>query len=411
MRYSQAIFICILGTSFYCFDYFAQVTPSVMSQQLMQHFHLNAAGLGLLSSSFFLPYCCMQLPAGLLLQRFGTRTTLTVAALISAIALILFANTDHWISALIARALLGGCAAFSFVSALFLIAQWFPTRLFAPLTGAIQFSATAGSIIGLAPIAKALHHYHWQFIILTMGLFALLLSALFALAIRDRTTEPVHQQSLALKSTIQCIRHQPRLMIIFAVGFISWIPISSMGALWGVPYLVSTLQISTAQAAHDISFLWIGLAIGSFVVGWLSECIQHRAYMSIICFLLALSSSLIIIFFPHMNQFSLQLALFALGFSAGNQALSFAYLKDQVPSTLFCGLSGINNMSAILGGALAQISIGYSLSWQQHVTQIHTAYNWHQYQHALIIIPIAAACGLALCRPLFTLTRPTVLPI
>ena len=122
--------ICSLGALFYLYDYFIQVTPSVMKPWLMHDFQLNAADFSLLGACFLIPYALMQIPAGLLLDRYGARRLLTVAALLSAIALALFSSTASFSLALGCRALLGCAAAVSFISAIYLIANWFSHRWF-----------------------------------------------------------------------------------------------------------------------------------------------------------------------------------------------------------------------------------------------------------------------------------------
>ena len=92
--------ICSLGALFYLYDYFIQVTPSVMKPWLMHDFRLNSADFSLLGACFLVPYALMQIPAGLLLDRYGARRLLTVAALLSALALALFSSTASFSLAL-----------------------------------------------------------------------------------------------------------------------------------------------------------------------------------------------------------------------------------------------------------------------------------------------------------------------
>ena len=81
----------LLGAGFFFCEYFARVNPSVMINSLMHTFGAHYPDVGSLSAYFYYPYILMQLPVGLILDRYGTRRWLGCAALISALGAITFA--------------------------------------------------------------------------------------------------------------------------------------------------------------------------------------------------------------------------------------------------------------------------------------------------------------------------------
>jgi MFS family permease len=401
---NKAFVICWLATLFYFFDYFVQVTPSVISASLSQQFHLTTkASFGLLGFIFLLPYCLLQLPAGIALQRYGTRRCLSLAAFFSAGALWIFAHTHSWALALASRAMLGACAAFSFISAVNLVSQWVPKRYFASVTGMIQISASLGSIIGLGPIVFAVKHWHWQTVIASMGMVSLCLALLFLVFIRDKNFKDRRLQPLHFKDTLSYLNQNRSLFFIFMVGFIAWIPISSIGALWGVPYL-NALGLPTGEGAHCVSFLWIGLGLGSVFMGCLSERLGSRRLPTLLCFVFCIMGSLVLIEARYCPVWLVAIALFFIGVSAGNQALSFAWLKDRCPPHLFTSFSGLNNMAAILGGAFAQLSLGIGLTQLKSLGYTGHEGLIHSYQLIFLMIPISSAVGFFIA--LFQLNQP-----
>ena len=72
--------ICMIGALFYSYEYFLRITPSVMEPALRQHFSLSAMGFGVFSSFYYYSYVPMQLPVGVLMDRWGPRRLLTVSA-------------------------------------------------------------------------------------------------------------------------------------------------------------------------------------------------------------------------------------------------------------------------------------------------------------------------------------------
>ena len=73
-EFSLGIFVFFLAAVFLIFEMAVQVSPSVMTKQLMQDFSINAAALGWMSSVYFYSYTIMQIPSGLLYDRFGPKT-------------------------------------------------------------------------------------------------------------------------------------------------------------------------------------------------------------------------------------------------------------------------------------------------------------------------------------------------
>ena len=119
------------------------ISPSVMIEELMRDFAVGGAILGNLSALYFYGYAGMQIPVGLLLDRFGPRRLMTVAAVVVAVACLLFARSDALVGASVTRFFIGAGCAFSLVGAMAVAGQWFPRRRFALLAG------LAGDDLGL----------------------------------------------------------------------------------------------------------------------------------------------------------------------------------------------------------------------------------------------------------------------
>src|SRR3989344_3896364 len=105
-----------LGALFFFYKYLLQVSPSVMSKELMQTFSLTGAGLGNLAACFFYAYLFMQIPVGLLLDRYGPRLIMTFSILVCSIGVFIFAHANSIFIASISRAMMGFGAAFAAVS-------------------------------------------------------------------------------------------------------------------------------------------------------------------------------------------------------------------------------------------------------------------------------------------------------
>lgn len=93
---SQAWTICVIAMLFYCFNYFLRVSPSVMQSELSQAFHIDAYQFGALASLYYWAYTPMQVPAGMIYDKFGARFVLFFACLTAALGLGIFISADSF---------------------------------------------------------------------------------------------------------------------------------------------------------------------------------------------------------------------------------------------------------------------------------------------------------------------------
>ena len=128
----------VLAAAFFGYGFMLRVQPSVIVADLMRDFAVGAAALGGLSAFYFYGYAGMQVPVGMLMDRFGPRRLMPVALLLCAGGLALFATARALEMAALGQVLVGARAAFSFLGALTVAVQTLPMRHFGLLTGLLQ---------------------------------------------------------------------------------------------------------------------------------------------------------------------------------------------------------------------------------------------------------------------------------
>ncbi len=101
----------------------------------MRDFALGGALLGGLSAVYFYAYAAVQIPVGVLLDRFGARRLLIVGTLLAAAGSALFALAPGLALALAGRALVGAAVGFAFIATLKIVTLWFPPQRFGRMAG------------------------------------------------------------------------------------------------------------------------------------------------------------------------------------------------------------------------------------------------------------------------------------
>jgi len=392
-----AIIICVLASAFYMYEFTLQVSLGVMTNELMQDLGLNAASLGLVSAFYYYAYTPMQVPAGLLHDRFGPRRVMTIAILTCALGALFFSFSTNIVNASAGRFLMGIGSAFSFTGALMLIARWFPPAYFAVLSGIVQLMSSVGAIGGELPLAVAIHHWGWRHSMVHLALFGVALAALVWFIVKDSPSQNTSQKKRASSINPESISNKFKLVFgrattwwVAGYSFLIWAPIATFAGLWGVPFLVSAYHLTTAEASMACAAIWIGVGVGSPLSGWISEYMQRRRSILAFCGVLGTVSSLIVIY-GYVSTPMLYLALFAFGLAGGGQSLAFCVVRDNShPGTIGAAI-GLNNMATVAGGAIIQPLVGYLLcvNWDGTYAANHLPlYSVADYHSGLIMIPL-----------------------
>jgi len=135
------------GMLFYCFNYFLRVSPSTMQPQLTQGFHITATQFGMLAAFYYWAYTPMQIPVGMIYDKFGVRAVICATCLIAVLGLSIFISATHFETAGLGRFIMGLGASFAYVGTLKLASIWLPPNRFATVAGlATAVGMSAGAL-------------------------------------------------------------------------------------------------------------------------------------------------------------------------------------------------------------------------------------------------------------------------
>lgn len=394
MKKLAPFFICTLGSFFYVYDYFLAVSPSVMTDDLLSTFSLDAAHLGTLIAVFSLASTFFQIPAGALLDRYGARILLSISILLSGIGVLFFSTaTIPWMLGF-GRLLMGIGSPFAFLGALFLAMRWFSHKRFALIAGLVQLGAALGCIVGGGPLATLINHVGWRQGLSAIAWITIVLSVLFWLVLRDGQkpiTDIPKIDNARLRDTFKL----SQVWWTALIGFASWVTVTGIASLWGIPYLMKVYQWNNVQAGYCTILFWLGLGIGSVVIGWFSDAIQCRKPPIYLCFGVGFLASLFFIGAQHVPAWIMMILLFLLGFAASVQSLTFAVAKDIIPPRHFTTASGLINLAAVFTGVVMQPLMGYLMDLHAQVHQSKAIdYQISDYQVGFIAVSVVLLLGL-----------------
>jgi len=286
----------------YFLSYLLRSTNAVIAPELMLEINLSAADMGLLTSAYLLAFAVVQLPLGLLLDRFEARYIEAPLLLITAIGCLLFALGENLVQLTIARALIGLGVSACLMAAFKTFALWFRAEQQASLTGAIMSAGGLGALAASLPLEAALPLIGWRGTFGVLAVMALLAAMVVLIVpatpvaqVRENKHETLKQQLHGLAGIFSSLgfwRYAPQ-MILLTGGFMA------VQGLWAVPWLMNVNGLTRNVAAGYLFLLALGLLAGYLLIALLSTWLARRGIKPIYVFtagnLLVLLTSLLII--------------------------------------------------------------------------------------------------------------------
>lgn len=395
-----------LAAAYFFADYFARVSPGVMTAQLQQAFDVSAAGLGSLSAFFYYPYLLMQIPVGLIVDRKSIRGILTVMALLTALGCIVFGLADHLYVGFVGRLLIGFSAAFAFVSALRLAAAWFPASRLGLLAGLTQALGMLGAAVGEAPVSLMVSSIGWRE---TMGVMASVFVVLAVLIYRYIQDRPPHQRAqvkhpslqLSIGLSLKYVLSNPRTWYNACFAGLVFAPTAVIGEFWGPAFLQFGRGFSAHAAAFANGLIFIGWGIGGPLTGWLSDRLGKRKPLMMASAGCGLLITSILIFTPSLSYWHICILLFLYGLTNTGVSLAYAVSTEINPYRVVGASIAFTNMSSVIIGASLLPVVGKlmdSYAYRHHMQDTVLAQmGLNAFQHGLWVLPLCSMLALVCC--------------
>ncbi len=390
----RAYFMWFLAALFYFYQFFLQVSPSSLKSELSMAFNASAQDYGVLSSYYITIYAIMQIPAGLLMDKYGARRLLTIATAICATGSFIFATADTLYAAKIARFVMGLGGSFAVVSCLKITSMWFARTQFAFLTGLMVMIGMLGAAHAQAPFAALLQYMSWQDIFYWTSLVGIALAAIIAIFVKDKEEELAHSDSKTpaplISGLIEILTNKQIWLVALYAGLM-FTPTLAFGELWSIPFLMEAYSMDKTTAGALSSLVFFGWAFGGPIYGFVSDKLGNRnipMYFANVSTMLVLISIMYIVDLPNFMIGALFLLLGA--FSSGF-IIAFAVVRESSPNYLAGTAVGFTNFINTIGGAVAQPFIGWVLDsqWEGGLTDtMEKIFSLSEYQSALFVLPV-----------------------
>ncbi|MGW6915658.1 MFS transporter [Kitasatospora sp. NPDC054939] len=364
-----AWFAWSIGVTVYVLAVTHRTSLGVAGLDAADRFGIGASALSTFSILQVLVYAAMQIPVGLLVDRFGPRRVLLLGVLLLSTGQLAFAFSADFAPALVSRAVLGCGDAMSFISVLRIAARWFPAArnpLVAQLTG---LAGMGGNLVTTVVLTQALHSQGWTPTFTAIALLGAAVFALVALLLREAPPGAVPLAAgggprPAVGRQIRDAWREPGTRLGLWVHFTTQFPGNAFGLLWGLPYLVEAQGLERAEAGGLLTLLvFSNMAFGLLFGRLLSR--GARARMPIVLTVIAVTTAVwtLVLAWPGGRPplWLLVAVILVMGSNGPASLVGLDYARSHNPAERLGTASGIANMGGFIGTMITLFGIGVLL--------------------------------------------------
>lgn len=338
-----------------------------------------------------------QIPAALLIDRFGPRRISSIGLLIASLGSIVFGfSPDHMLQR-IALFIMGVGSTVALLTALKIISNWFPARYFAALAGLTSCISVIGAGLGLYLTVYLSQLLTWRATIIDYGIIGILYALLFFLIVRDSepgrkfNLNPILDKVTFIQVAKRALRKKDTWLIALYSGFIiaPWV---TYLAVWQVPFLKGSFKLDT-DVATLINFVNIlGFAVGAPVFGWISTHLKNRKAFMIYGPLINIFFFCLKVYLPIIPIPLLGIISFLETFFLATVILSYTMTHERSLPTVTATVIGVvlilNNLIRIIHDVFFNHLFGNTPA-ELTLLPLSTI------KLALLIVPVSALIGIA----------------
>ncbi|MFT6836479.1 MAG: MFS family permease [Francisellaceae bacterium] len=381
------ITIWLICAVFFMYEFLLRTILGTFEHPIMYDLNLSLVTFAILSSTAYqLIYGVMQVPVGIITDRFGLKKSLFLAVVICALAVIGFGSTHTFDTAVIFRLLMGFGSSFGFLCLLIAVYEWMPRKNIALFIGLSQLIGTMGPMLAAGPLNSLSSRpgIEWRYIFHSLGLIGFIIGVLVLLFVKNNrassnTFQILKKPELIMGNIYRLVR-QPQVWLIAVFSASVYFTIEYLSENSGKRFLMLN-GYSSDVSSYMLTISWLGYAIGCPLLGFISDLTNKRKSMMVLSSIFCIISALLIIYAP-INIAIIVIAFFMLGLGASGQSIGFAIMAEQCSSSFLAVGLGLNNAMIMLVVALN----GPLISWVLSMISGNNLPTIENYQFAFIII-------------------------
>lgn len=372
----------------------------VAATAAFERFGITAATLGAFTMVQLLIYATLQIPVGVLLDRYGSKRLVLAGSLSIAAAQAVFAVSHSLPAAFAARVVLGIGDALTFIAVMRLIPAWFPPQRSGIITTATGQLFQIGFLVSVVAFGAVLAAAGWASAFLTSAALSLLVGVLVLLLLRDSPSGrpprvPLRQALAKAGQNVRASWAEPGTRLGFWQNFLTLFTPMMFGVMWGYPFLTIGQGLPASEARMLMSLMALAAVTLSPIIGLIMA--RHLFFQSLIAIgIIAVTMAVwtAVLLWPGPAPAWLLIALVTIIPAGGVAAImTFDLARMFNPASRLGAAIGIVNVGGFGATLVSVIAIGFLLDL---LTPAHsTAYTLDAFRWAFAASYVLWPIGIA----------------
>ena len=382
-RASRAAYLAwSIGVIAYIMAIFNRTSFGVAVAPAAHRFDASAAALAAFPVVQLIVYAAMQIPVGILLDRWGSKRMILGGAAFMAAGQAGLALTHSLDIALLMRILIGAGDAMTFICVLRVINDVFPGRTIPMFTQATAILGQLGGVLSAFPLAAALARGAWTSAFLTLAISGVLVAVLVmvALHVDDEHTRANVSASVAWQRVRGAFKHPGTRLGLWS-HFSTQFPQTVFQLLWGFPFMMSGEGLSRSTASTLLTINLVCGVVFSVVLGRLTARHPLRRSWLVLCVIgLNMTAWTVVLAWPGRAPMWLLVALVVMiSCGAPGSMIGFDFARTFNPRERLGTASGIVNVGGFVASLMLMFVMGLILDAVDPGASGHyslTAFRW-----------------------------------
>ena len=354
--------LAVLCAAFMASQFF-RVSNAVIAPELMRTLSISSEAMGAITGAYFFAFGIMQIPTGMLLDRFGPRRTMSGLFVIAACGSAVFAMAEGAIGLAVARALIGiGCAA-GLMGILVTIARWYPPERFARLSSMVYVVGGAGVLFATTPLAAAADTIGWRGAFWAMALITLGFAAMLFAMVRDappgQAIDGANETFREMLAGVRAAGANRQLWHVCAIQFVNYGTILAIVGLWAGPYLNDIHGMQGVLRGNVLFVINLAMLAGVLGYGALERRLRSRKRAIAGGSVASAAILVVLAVWPDIGPWPAVGLLVAFTLTSAHIMLNHAHARAVLPDHLVGRGLTLQNVAVFFGVTAMQSATGF----------------------------------------------------
>lgn len=384
-------------TLFFAFQFILRMSAGILREDIMQRFNIDTLAFGSLAGYYYLGYASMQIPIGILLDRFNFRIVTFAAIIIAAIGTLTFVFATDFSAVVFGRFLIGAGSATGILSVAKIIQQYFPMKLHSLMMGFTFSVGLTGAVFGGLPMRMIFDSFGYNESFLSLAVIAVVLGSL-VLFISDKKATKNYQGNESRTSMEDLLKLvlNPNILFIGVCGGLMVGSLEGFADLWSIPFFNQIYNFSENESIVLSSIIFIGMIFGGPLLAYLEGYFRSINFFIFVISIVTSITFVIFFYFNNLSYYIVSALMFLMGVLCCYQALVFTLVGDLVDKSKTAVAIAVINCINMSFGQLFHKAISHIMQfrWDHTVTaKGGPLYLQSDYVVGLSIIPILSLIG------------------